>query len=317
MNRLERITAILLLLQEKACTSEEIARRFEISKRTVLRDVQALCEMGVPVIAREGAGGGYSLPEDYQLEPLPLTSHEAFLLLLALRTLNRLSDAPFALERSSLTAKLRAVLPSQELDHAEQMLSAVDVSVPQRSERAPYLETLINAVRQSGWLEISYQSAERRSNPHILPEQVYMENGLWYCRAYTDEHSEVRTYRVDRIQSTRPAGEDFHPGPRAAERPYNDESNPLVVARLTPRGVAYVDRDVYLGGLVQSNPDGSGLLSFHCPVGELAWYTRYFASLGEAVEVQSPPELIQGLHRLGHALIDRYSKPPSTNAQST
>jgi len=57
MNRVDRLTAILLLLQERPRTSEEIARRFEVSKRTVLRDVQALSEMGVPVIARDGAGG--------------------------------------------------------------------------------------------------------------------------------------------------------------------------------------------------------------------------------------------------------------------
>src|SRR5512140_1002845 len=109
MNRIERMTAILLYLQEKARTSEDIARHFEVSRRTVLRDVQALSEMGVPVIAREGAGGGYSLPEDYSLDPLALTAHEAFLLLMSLRALIRLADSPFARERASLTAKLRSL----------------------------------------------------------------------------------------------------------------------------------------------------------------------------------------------------------------
>ena len=74
MNKVERLTATLLLLQARPHTSVEIAGRFEVSKRTVLRDVQALCEMGVPVVAREGAGGGYSLPEDYGLAPLPLST---------------------------------------------------------------------------------------------------------------------------------------------------------------------------------------------------------------------------------------------------
>src|SRR2546427_612593 len=62
MNRIERLTAILMLLQDKPRSATEIARHFEVSKRTILRDVQALCEMGVPVIAQDGARGGYSLP---------------------------------------------------------------------------------------------------------------------------------------------------------------------------------------------------------------------------------------------------------------
>src|SRR5688572_24599506 len=106
MNRIERLTAILLLLQEKPHTSLEIAHHFEISKRTVLRDIQALSEMGVPVIAQPGSGGGYSLPDGYLLAPLPLTLHEAFLLRLALNTITRLPELPFLPERSSLLAKL-------------------------------------------------------------------------------------------------------------------------------------------------------------------------------------------------------------------
>ena len=84
MTRIERLAAILLLLQQRPHTSEEIAAHFEVSRRTVLRDVQALSEMGVPVIAREGPGGGYALPAEYHTTPLPLTANEAFLLLLAL-----------------------------------------------------------------------------------------------------------------------------------------------------------------------------------------------------------------------------------------
>ncbi|MBI1882326.1 MAG: HTH domain-containing protein [Chloroflexi bacterium] len=117
MNRIERLTAILLLLQEKSHTSVEIAHRFEVSKRTVLRDIQALSEMGVPVIAQAGPGGGYSLVPDYWLAPLPLTVGETFLLQLTLSAITKLSDAPFKPERASLLAKLRALLPEQPPRH--------------------------------------------------------------------------------------------------------------------------------------------------------------------------------------------------------
>ena len=58
MTRTDRLAAIILLLQDRPRTCAEIARQFEVSRRTVMRDVQALCEIGVPVIARDGAAGG-------------------------------------------------------------------------------------------------------------------------------------------------------------------------------------------------------------------------------------------------------------------
>src|SRR5438105_4952664 len=117
------MTAILLLLQERRCerryTAEEIAGRFEVSRRTILRDIQALCEMGVPVYAQEGVGGGYSLPSDYAIPPLPLSLREAVLMLLSLNALDSLADTPYAPERASLLTKLKAVLPARQRTEAE------------------------------------------------------------------------------------------------------------------------------------------------------------------------------------------------------
>src|SRR5262245_40343559 len=131
MNRTERLTAIILLLQARPRTAEQLARTFEVSRRTILRDMQALSEIGVPVIAREGAGGGYELPADYSLAPLALTPHEAFLLLLALRPLTQLGEVPFAQAHASLTAKLHALLPAAQPEVA-QLLATVDTGQPER-----------------------------------------------------------------------------------------------------------------------------------------------------------------------------------------
>src|SRR5918996_482286 len=98
MNRVDRLTAIILLLQDRPRTCGEIAAHFEVSRRTILRDVQALCEMGVPVISQDGLHGGYSLPPEFHVRPLPLNTKEAILLLLALGALEELSASPFAAE---------------------------------------------------------------------------------------------------------------------------------------------------------------------------------------------------------------------------
>jgi predicted DNA-binding transcriptional regulator YafY len=308
MNRIERLTGILLLLQEKPYTSVEIADHFEVSKRTVLRDIQALSEMGIPIIAQPGSGGGYSLPENYALAPLPLTTREAFLLLLALKAIARLPEAPFSPERSSLLAKLQALLPDPPPADLEQLLAVADLDIPARSQPAPFLEPLLQAARQQRWVQVSYQSAQRLSTQHLLPRQVTLQNGYWYCRAYSFEHQEERTYRVDRISALNSIGEAFQNIAIPEPRPYADPSDPEVMITLTARGVAYIESEPHLGQQVRRNPDGTGRLTFRCPPSELDWLARYLAGFGPEAEVQAPPELCQRLYQLGRKLAEQYQQ---------
>jgi predicted DNA-binding transcriptional regulator YafY len=305
MNRVDRLTAILMLLQDRPRTSEEIARHFEVSKRTILRDVQALSEMGVPLIAREGAGGGYSLPEDYWLAPLPLTSREAFLLLLALSAVSRHSEIPFTEAYRSLIAKLRALMPSA-LPDVDALLAVVEVDVPDRDQRAPFLDALIEAAQTMHWVRVIYESTERRSTQHLFPLSARAEGGLWYCRAYSMERGEERTYRVDRILDLTEPAPGFLAFQPPMARPYSDKSYPQVIAHLTPKGVGMVEREQHLGVQIERNPDGSGSLTLRCPPSELDWYARYFASLGAEVEVTAPESLREKMRELGAALAKRY-----------
>ena len=308
MNRIERLAAVLLLLQERSYTSDEISRRFEVSRRTILRDVQALSEMGVPVIAREGPGGGYSLAADYHTEPLPLTRNEAFLLLLGLDGLRQLSDLPFHREMASLETKLRALLPQGELTGANEMLANIGTNTPIRRQRAPFLEELLDAVQVGRWVRMVYHSAGRTSTQHILPRQIYAQNGLWYCTAYAHERGDNRTYRIDRIQSVEPPGAGFQPEAPHQPLPYDHPSHPEIRARLTPRGADLVEYEPHLGRQVQRIRGQGAELTLRCPPGELDWYARYFAGLGGEVEVLAPDELRQKMARLGQQLLDQYQK---------
>ncbi len=306
MNRIERLTAIVMLLQDRPRTSTDIARHFEVSKRTVLRDVQALCEMGVPVIAQDGPHGGYSLPAEYALKPPALTVQESFLLLLALRALGRLTDVPFGTARASLEAKMRRVLSRSELKTVDRWLDRVDMSVPQRGARSPFLDPLIAAADEGRWLRVEYASAERRSTQHLRPRAVTELRGFWYCRALSAERGEERRYRVDRFLAVGPAEPGFAPPPLPARLAYDDPSHPEVRATLTARGLAYGEAELEQIGPLQPAAGGGAELRFRCPPGELDWYGRFFAGLGREADVQAPPELRARLAAVGRALVQRY-----------
>jgi predicted DNA-binding transcriptional regulator YafY len=306
VNRIDRLTGILLLLQDQPRTAADIARHFEVSRRTILRDVQALCEIGVPVVAREGVGGGYSLPEGYRPAPLPLSTNEVFLLLMALSTIARLADTPFGQARATLAAKLRALLPGEQLPNVERMLTTVGVEVPERSERAPLLDALIAAAQEQRWMRVVYRSAERRSTQHLLPRQIFAQQGYWYCRAYAAEHATERMYRVDRMEAIEPPSDDFRPPLAPDPLPYDHESHPQVVVTLTARGVATAESDPHIGRQIERTPDGAGRLVFRCPPDELDWYARYFASLGANAEVRAPAELRERIRQIALALLTQY-----------
>lgn len=113
MKRMDRMMAIVMALQQRAETAQSLADKLEVSKRTVLRDVQALSELGVPLVAVSGPGGGYRLMEGYHLPPLQLTAEEALTLLMALDGMAKYSDGPFREARWTAKDKIRSVLPRQ------------------------------------------------------------------------------------------------------------------------------------------------------------------------------------------------------------
>ncbi len=307
MNRIDRLTAILLMLQEKPRTSEQIAGHFEVSKRTILRDMAALYEIGVPIISREGAGGGYSLSPQYRIASPPLTTQEAYLLLLSLSAVSRLRSAPFASKRTSLLAKIRSTLPPQQLQDVDRLLSISSLAMPRREQGTPFLDPLMKAAAERQWVRVTYRSARRLSTQHLLPTSLSSQNGFWYCRAYSHERHEERNYRVDRIQSLEPAQQGFSPGV-LPQRPYDDPQHPQVVAALTAGGVLHMETEPDIGHLVQRVEDGTGKLEFRCPPGELAYFARFFAGLGPEAEVIAPEELRLALAELGQQLIEKYQK---------
>src|SRR5207247_9444782 len=113
-------------------------------------------------------------------------------------------------------------------------------------------------------------------------------------------------YRVDRMADLQPPEAPEDSLPATASRPYHHPSHPEVVVRLTPRGVLRVERDPQLGGAVQPETDGGGLLRFRCPPPELDWYARFFFGFGPDAEVLAPPELRARIRGFLADLFDRY-----------
>jgi len=314
MNRMERMTGILLLIQERGSEgpyrAAELADHFEVSRRTILRDMDGLCQIGVPVVSRDGPGGGFFLPKDYSLTPLPLTVNESILMVFALSALDRLGDAPFAAARETLRAKLRSLVSARHAEDVGRTLGALSFDVPERATRAPFLDLLIESAETSAWLRVTYRSASRLSTQHLLPLHLSTSGGFWYCRAYSFEHGEERTYRVDRVIAAERADPPEPVRPKA-NVDYTHESHPQICIRLTAEGVERVEQERHLGAAITREMEGGGVLRLRCPPSELRWYAEYVASLGRHAEAISPPELRDRVRGLGLDIAGRHREKES------
>ncbi len=291
MTRIERLTAILLLLHERKWTADELSDEFRVARRTVIRDVQSLCVIGVPIVAQSGQGGGYQIPDGATLSPLHLTWREALLLTLAIEGLAKMTDTPFRADRAALVAKLRALMPEGQRARLEPILSRVGIEVPARPQRTPLLEHLLELAGQ--WVTIRYDGEDRV----LRLERIYADRGFWYFVGVSDGAS--RTYRADRVASVQASAA---PPDIREPLPYGHESHPMVRVMLSQKGLRRVQTDPHLGPNVYE----AGLLEFRCPPGELDWFARYFGVMASDAKVLAPPELIERILALSQEMSQVY-----------
>jgi predicted DNA-binding transcriptional regulator YafY len=308
MNRIYRMTAILLFLQGRKRTTREIAERFETSKRTILRDVQALCEMGIPIESSTGVTGGYTLLPDYSLPPLALTLQEAILLRLALGSLSQLGDPPFKEERESLLTKVQTLLPRHDRLVIDGFEQTVSFTLPSQPYPTPFLKQLLESAHVQQWLTVTYRSEKGLSQQTILPTHLRTTAGLWYCEAYSHERQGNRVYRVDRFlevcivrtsdQLTYEVPPDLQVHPSFVE----------VQIELTARGVLILESNLCLGPHIQKVEEGGGWLSMHFQQQDYEWLVRVVLSLGVEAKVVAPEDLQQRVWQEAQAIACHHKK---------
>lgn len=312
MTRTDRLLGLLLALRGGRQTAARLAARFEVSRRTILRDLDALGQLGVPVVALPGPGGGFSLADGYWLPPLRFSADEAGLLLLALTALGDPTASPFGDARRAAEEKLRGALQPDVLAAAEAGLAEIALAPP-RAPTPEHFRLVQRAIRDRRWLRVDYHSLRRPAHHLLLPRSLRAEDGRWFLRALSLEAGEERTYRLDRVRAATPVppppnaaaviAAAADPSPRTA---YDDPSHPEVVVRLSYAGVRLAeDASNWAGRFVPLDAD-TWQLRFRCPPAELTYYARELHALGPTALVLAPPTLRLLVRRLAVATAARY-----------
>jgi predicted DNA-binding transcriptional regulator YafY len=200
--RADRLLSILLLLQvHRKVTARDLAKRLEVSQRTVLRDMDALSGAGVPVMAERGTGGGWSLVESYQTKLTGLSAAEIQSLFLA-RPSRLMADLGLGRESTAALIKLQASLPAASRQHAD--FARQRILVDARGWRDPAesvdcLPVLLDALWRERQVRFVYSRVLGEAGERICdPLGLVAKGSTWYLVAQVD--GQPRTYRVSRMR---------------------------------------------------------------------------------------------------------------------
>ncbi|WP_020527056.1 helix-turn-helix transcriptional regulator [Flexithrix dorotheae] len=210
-NRLSRLTAILTKFQTKRIvTASELAQKFQVSKRTIYRDIKALEEAGVPILTVEGKG--YALMEGYKIPPIMFTEKEANALILAEQLVLQNKDESFVKDYSEAIDKIKSILRYTLKDKANLLADRTQYDQAFHQERnSNNLSDLQNALTNYKLVRIQYINKEGNITDRMIEPFALISAENWYLIAWCRLRKEFRFFRPDRIQRLEIQSENFKP----------------------------------------------------------------------------------------------------------
>lgn len=299
MNRIDRLTGMILLLQShRVITADRVADHFEISVRTVYRDLAALGEAGVPIVAE--AGVGYSLMRGYNMPPVMFTEEEAAALYVSGEVTEQVADDSLRSALRSALLKVRSVLPKERHDFLNRLQPAVGVRLrPQDPEltRPDSLLPLQQAVVRKRCAVLRYNAGARGevTTRQVEPLGLMYYAGHWHLIAYCRMRKDFRDFRLDRISGWEVTTESFdgHEGFSVkeflADAIKRHELIP-VRARFAPEVMDRVKREMRCGSALPSRVR-EGWMEVELLVPCLDWLSGWLLSFGPQTEVLEPGEM--------------------------
>jgi len=294
MNRLDRLLGYLLLLQSRDLVrAQDLAAQFEVSERTVYRDMDALAEIGVPVVGQ--AGEGYRLLEGYTLPPIMFSETEARALFLAISMLHGLTmPGPTQTAATSALAKVKAVLPKltrTQVEVLQTVLGFYTVSRPRLDlDDAKFLQ-LQQAINQHKVVYIHYhaQRSNRVTAREIEPLHLAYVDNAWLVHGYCRLRQDLRNFRLDRIDHLVVRPESFVPQGMGLGRSLVDGERVLV--RFSAEVVRWVRERQHFGFREEKEEAEDGSVTMIYQVAELSQLTLWLLGWGDGMEVLEPLEL--------------------------
>ena len=287
INRLLEI--VYILFEKKIVTAKELSEHFEVSQRTIYRDVEALSAAGIPVYANKGKGGGISLLDNFVIKKSMLSEKEQIDILASLHGMKAL-NVP---DVEPVLKKLAALFDQNCANWIEVDFSRWGSS----SDEKEKFNLLKTAIINKNRVEFEYYSSYgEKTNRIIEPLQIMFKGQAWYVYGFCTVKSDYRMFKVTRIKNLVLSNEKFSRNiPEVIYNESHKETNKFIkFVMKIESGMAYRVYDEFGQGDITKNADGSFIVTTYLPEDEWVYgYAMSFGDYGEVLEPEHVREIIK------------------------
>lgn len=280
---------IYYLLNNRKTTAQALSDTLEVSKRTILRDIDVLSYAGIPIYTQQGTGGGIFLDRDFVFNKAILTNEEQNNILIALQTVA--ATGPMGTEQ--LRHKLSNLFSNSQSDFIEVDFSSWGAVQTNKITFQELLET----ITKSQTIVFTYTTNEAKENEYLVyPLKLQFKSKAWYLEGYVPKRKGFRVFKINRISDLKISSEIFDKK-EMPQRPDLSENQPTeniisLKLRFSPDVFHRLCDDFDKKDIIKE-PLGSYLLNIEVP--ETKWVYDFILSFGEAVEVIEPQHVRQKL----------------------
>lgn len=294
--KIDRLLGILVMLSKnEMLTAPQLAEQFEVSKRTINRDIDALCMAGIPIITKQGSGGGIYIQEGYKIDKNIFKQNEMSEIstgLKALASINLAKDAEGLINK---------IIPS-DINHENEIVK-IELGSFWKQSISNKIQIIKQAIGSNSCVSFIYYNKNGKSKKVVEPYYVIFKWDSWYLYAYTND---FRLYKLNRLWDIEIEDAKFEKrSTQGAEQQLNDffeDKYPLKA--IFNKKAEYKLVESYGHKSYEVLDDGR--LLFEIDYTNYEYLMEWVMSFGNDIEVLEPKELIEDLKNIGKSLIEKY-----------
>jgi len=287
------VSIIMILLEKERVGAQELAEMFEVSPRTIYRDIDTINMAGIPVCSTSGVGGGFEIMQKYKIDKKVFSTADLSAILMGLSSLSNMIRGN---ELVNALAKVKSFIPADRAKDIELKANQICIDLsPWMGNRniQPYLEMIKTALQESRLLSFEYIAHHgNKTTRTVEPYQLVLKSSHWYLQGYCHKRNDFRLFKLSRMSNLQMEKEAF--APRDYEKPQLDFADILetMQTRIKIRiHKSVMDRMLDYCAYEDFSPDGDEHFIVDFPFLENEYYYDILLSFGDKCECLEPPHI--------------------------
>ncbi len=302
------VSIIMILLDKKRIGAQELADMFEVSPRTIYRDIDAINMAGIPVRGASGVGGGFEIMQEYKVDKKVFSADDLSALLMGLSSLSGMIRGD---ELVHALAKVKSFIPADRAKEIELKVNQICIDLsPWMGNRniQPYLETIQSALQENKLLSFEYIAHHGNKTARTAePYQLVLKGNHWYLQGYCRIRNDFRLFRLSRMSNLQMKEEIF--APRDYQKPQLDFDSILETMQTKIKiriHRSVMDRVLDFCTYEDFSPDGNEYYIVNFPFIDNEYHYDVLLSFGDKCECLEPLHIREKIKRKIHDIAAIY-----------